>query len=168
MKVIVRLWLAIGLGIALPLSGCYTFQGNRIDPQIQTVTVNYFANQSNFVATSLSQTFTETLKDKFTSETRLYLKDNGGDWEFSGAITQYASTPIAPTGNETTALNRLTIGVKVDFVNHKNEKENWSQTFSRFEDYPSTQSLSAVENELIQKISLQLADDIYLKTASDW
>ncbi|MBK6731761.1 MAG: LptE family protein [Bacteroidetes bacterium] len=150
------------------LSGCYTFQGNRIDPQIETVTINYFPNQSNFVATSLSQTFTETLKNKFASETRLYLKDNDGDWEYSGAITQYVSTPIAPTGNETTALNRLTIGVKVDFVNHKNEKENWSQTFSRFEDYPSTQSLSTVENDLIQRISLQLADDIYLKSASDW
>lgn len=154
--------------LVIVLSGCYTFQGNRIDPQIETVTINYFPNQSNFVATSLSQTFTETLKNKFASETRLYLKDNDGDWEYSGAITQYVSTPIAPTGNETTALNRLTIGVKVDFVNHKNEKENWSQTFSRFEDYPSTQSLSTVENDLIQKISLQLADDIYLKSASDW
>ena len=154
--------------LVILLSGCYTFQGNRIDPQIETVTINYFPNQSNFVATSLSQTFTETLKSKFASETRLYLKDTDGDWEYSGAITQYVSTPIAPTGNETTALNRLTIGVKVDFVNHKNEKENWSQTFSRFEDYPSTQSLSTVENDLIQKISLQLADDIYLKSASDW
>lgn len=154
--------------LVILLNGCYTFQGNRIDPQIETVTINYFPNQSNFVATSLSQTFTETLKNKFASETRLYLKDTDGDWEYSGAITQYVSTPIAPTGNETTALNRLTIGVKVDFVNHKNEKENWSQTFSRFEDYPSTQSLSTVENDLIQKISLQLADDIYLKSASDW
>lgn len=153
---------------AISLSSCYTFQGNRIDPQIETVTVNYFPNQTNFVATTLSQTFTEILKDKFAAETRLYLKDRGGDWEFSGAITQYTNTPISPTGNETTALNRLTIAVSVEFVNHKNEKENWSQTFSRFEDYSSTQSLSAVENELIRTISLQLADDIYLKSASDW
>lgn len=155
--------------LTIPLfTGCYTFQGNRIAPEIETVTVNFFPNQTNFVATSLSQTFTETLKDKFATETRLYLKDKGGDWEFSGAITQYASTPIAPTGNETTALNRLTIGVKVEFVNHKNDKENWSQTFSRYEDYPSTQSLSSVENDLVISISSQLANDIYLRAASDW
>ena len=153
---------------AILSTGCYTFQGNRIDASIETISIHYFPNQTNFVATSLSQTFTEILRDKFASETRLYLKDEGGDWEISGAITQYASTPIAPTGNETTALNRLTIGVKVDFVNHKNEKENWSQTFTRFEDYPSTQLLSTVENNLIRTISLQIADDIYLKSASDW
>lgn len=164
-----RIFKLTVLYLTLPfLTGCYTFQGNRIAPEIETVTINFFPNQTNFVATSLSQTFTETLKDKFAAETRLYLKDRGGDWEFSGAITQYASTPIAPTGNETTALNRLTIGVKVEFINHKNEKENWSQTFSRFEDYSSTQSLSTVENDLILSISSQLANDIYLRAASDW
>ena len=88
--------------------------------------------------------------------------------EFSGAIVTYQNTPMAPTGNETTALNRLTIGVKVDFVNHKNEQESWNQTFTRFEDYESSKSLAEVEGELIRLITIQLVDDIYLKAASDW
>lgn len=150
------------------MSGCYTFNGNRIPEEIESVTINFFSNQSNFVAPTLSQSFTEALKDKMASETRLYLKDRGGDWEFSGAIVQYQNTPISPTGNETTALNRLSIGVKVDFVNHKNEKENWTQTFTRFEDYESTKSLQEAEEELIRLITIQLVDDIYLKAASDW
>lgn len=158
----------LALSWLILLSGCYTFNGNRIPEEIESFTVNLFANQTNFVVPSLSQTFTESLKDKLAAETRLYLKDRGGDWEFSGAIVQYQNTPMAPTGNETTALNRLTIGVRVDFINHRDEEENWSQTFTRFEDYEATQSLAAVEEELIRLITIQLVDDIYLKAASDW
>ncbi|HAE14217.1 MAG: LptE family protein [Chitinophagales bacterium] len=158
----------LSLIMILLFSGCYTFNGNRIPDEIESVTVNFFANQSTFVAPSLSQSFTEALKDKMAAETRLYLKDRGGDWEFSGAIVTYQNTPMAPTGNETTALNRLTIGVKVDFVNHKNEQESWNQTFTRFEDYESSKSLAEVEGELIRLITIQLVDDIYLKAASDW
>lgn len=158
----------LSLIMILLFSGCYTFNGNRIPDEIESVTVNFFANQSTFVAPSLSQSFTEALKDKMAAETRLYLKDRGGDWEFSGAIVTYQNTPMAATGNETTALNRLTIGVKVDFVNHKNEQESWNQTFTRFEDYESSKSLAEVEGELIRLITIQLVDDIYLKAASDW
>lgn len=145
-----------------------SLNGASIPPEIESVTVNYFPNQSPFVATSLSQLFTETLIDKFNRESNLSIKDNGGDWEFSGAITNYTSTPIAPTGDETTALNRLTITVKVEFTDQKDESRSWTQTFSRFTDYESTQVLSQVENDLIQDISDQLADDIFLKVAGNW
>lgn len=145
-----------------------SLNGASIPPEISSVTVNYFPNQSSFVATSLSQTFTETLIDKFNRESNLTVKDRDGDWEFGGAITNYISSAIAPTGDETTALNRLTITVKVEFTNHKNEDQNWSQSFSRFADYESTQTLSTVENDLIAEITEQLADDIFLKVAGNW
>lgn len=137
-------------------------------PDVQTITINPFPNQSNFVSTSLSQTFTETVKDKFLRETDLSLAEAAGDWELNGAIVKYESTPIAPTGNETTALNRLTITVKIDFVSRKNEEENWSQSFSRYEDFESTKTLQQVETDLNQRISEQLADDIYQKLTQNW
>lgn len=142
--------------------------GTQIPLDVHTITINYFPNQSNFVAPSLSQTFTEALKDKFLRESDLTLADNGGDWELSGAITRYESTPIAPTGNETTALNRLTITIKVDFVSRKDEKANWNTTFSRYEDFESTKTLSQVEGDLLPKLSEQLADDIYQKLTQNW
>jgi hypothetical protein len=135
---------------------------------VQSITIHYFPNQSPFVATTLSQTFTETLIDKFNRESTLVIKESGGDWEFSGAITNYMTSPIAPTGNETTALNRLTIAVKVEFIDRKDETRSWNQSFSRFADYDATQVLSQVENELIEDISEQLADDIFLKVAGNW
>ncbi|MFN0274213.1 MAG: LptE family protein [Chitinophagales bacterium] len=145
-----------------------SLSGTSIPPEIKSVTINYFPNQSAFVATTLSQTFTQTLIDKFNRESSLAIKDKGGDWEFSGAITEYRTSPIAPTGNETTALNRLTIGVKVEFKDKIDDTRSWTQSFSRFSDYESTQVLSQVESDLIEEISEQLADDIFLKVAGNW
>ncbi|MFI5170809.1 MAG: LptE family protein [Chitinophagales bacterium] len=145
-----------------------SLSGTQIPIDVKTITINYFPNQSNFVAPSLSQTFTESLKDKFLRESNLTLADERGDWELSGAITRYESTPIAPTGNETTALNRLSITVKVDFVSRKDETTNWNQTFVRYEDFESTQTLSQVEGDLLPKLSEQLADDIYQKLTQNW
>jgi len=145
-----------------------TFNGGTIPAGVETIAIDNFPNQSNFVSTTLSQTFTESLKDKFLRETKLTLADTDADWELSGAITGYQSSPIAPTGNETTALNRLTITVKVDFVSKEDEEANWTQSFSRYEDYESTKTLQQVEAELNQKISDQIADDIYQKLTQNW
>lgn len=145
-----------------------TFNGGTIPDGIETITINNFPNQSNFVSTTLSQTFTESLKDKFLRETKLTLADATGDWELNGSITGYQSSPISPTGDETTALNRLTITVKVEFTSNKDAEDNWTQSFSRYEDYESTKTLQQVEGDLNQKIADQLADDIYQKLTQNW
>lgn len=145
-----------------------SLSGAKIPIDVKTITINFFPNQAALVAPSLSQTFTETLKDKFLRESDLTLTDNNGDWELSGAIVKYESTPIAPTGNETTALNRLTITIKVDFISRKNEAENWTQSFMRFEDYESSKTLSQVEGDLLPKLTEQIADDIYQKLTQNW
>lgn len=145
-----------------------SLSGQQIPPDVQTITIKYFPNQAALVAPSLSQTFTEALKDKFLQESSLDLVVDGGDWELSGAIVKYESTPIAPTGTETTALNRLTISIKVDFISRKNEAENWSQTFMRYEDFESGLTLTQAEADLIPRLSTQIADDILQKLTQNW
>lgn len=145
-----------------------SLSGAKIPIDVKTITINYFPNQSALVAPTLSQTFTESLKDKFLRESNLTLTDNGGDWEISGAIVRYESTPISPTGNETTALNRLAVTIKVDFVSRKAESDNWNQTFMRYEDFESNKTLAQVEGDLLPKLSEQIADDIYQKLTQNW
>lgn len=161
--------LAIGVIGLLSAATCkVSLSGQQIPPDVKSITINYFPNQAALVAPTLSQTFTEALKDKFLRESDLTLADQGGDWEISGAIVKYESTPIAPTGSETTALNRLTISVKVDFISRKDEDAEWTQNFMRYEDYESTKTLSQAESELIPKLSEQLADDILQKLTQNW
>lgn len=152
------------------VSGCwfYSFTGASVNPDVKTVTVAYFPNKSAIVVPSLSQTFTESLKDKLLNETNLTLTDREGDLEFKGAIVRYDVQGIAPTGNETTAMSRLTIGVDVEFINRKDQKLGWKAVMSRYSDFESSQSLSAVEEQLILEINKQLVDDIFNKAFVNW
>lgn len=150
------------------LSNCYTFNGASISPEIKTMTIKYFPNNASFVQPVLSQLFTDALKDKFTSQTKLSLVNNNGDLLLEGAITGYYTQPIAIQGNETAALNRLTITVNVKFTNRKNDKQNFETIFSRYQDYPSNQSLSSVEETLIKQINNALIEDIFNKAVVNW
>ena len=146
----------------------YSFTGASIAPDIKSVTIENFSNQSENGNSAVNQNLTDLLKNKFLSETNLNLANSGGDIEFSGAVTGYSIRGQAPTADQTTALNRLTITVKVDYLNNVNEKENWSQTFTRYADYESTQNLADVERQLVNDINTQIAEDIFNKAFVNW
>lgn len=146
----------------------YSFTGASVSPDIQTVNVQNFGNQSENGNTAISQNLTDQLKDKFISETNLKIVSTGGDIEFKGIITGYSIRGQAPTADQSTAINRLTITVKVDYLNRNDEKANWSQKFSRFSDYESTKTLAEVEQQLYTDINAQIAEDIFNKAFVNW
>ena len=148
--------------------GIYSFSGASIDPNIKTFSVDYFNNQASIVNPTLSQSLTEALKDKFLSRTSLTLIDSNGDMEFSGVITNYNTTPQAITGDQTAAMNRLTISIRVTYRNAIDEKSNFTKTYSRYQDYDSSLSLNDVEGTLVDEIVTQLVDDIFNETAVNW
>lgn len=154
--------------VLLQLCGCYSFKEGRIAPEIQTVSIYNFTNQSANGNALLSQGMTNALRNRFITQTSLRLLPSQGDIEFSGVITGYAVTGTAPAANQTTALSRLTITVKVDFVNNTKPGDQWSQSFSRFADYSSSQNLLDVEEQLLQDIYFQLVEDIYNKALVNW
>jgi hypothetical protein len=156
--------------LTLYISGChmYSFTGASIAPDVKTVTIQYFPNNAALIQPSLSQVFTEKLKDKFVSQTNLNLVNKGGDLYFDGAITGYDIKPVAIQGNDQAALNRLTITVRVKFINNKNEKQNFETSFSRYTDYASTKNLSTVEDELIRDVTTQLVGDVFNKAVINW
>ena len=146
----------------------YTFTGASFDEDVKTISVAYFPNYAPLANPTLSQSFTEALKDIFINQTNLDLIQKNGDLQFEGSITGYRTSPIAITGNETAALKRLTITVKVKFTNTKDSERDFETTFSRFADYESSQSLAQVEDQLIEEINGQLTQDIFNKAASNW
>jgi hypothetical protein len=153
------------------ISGCkvnYSFTGGNIDPKIKTISILFFPNNATIVQPTLSQSFTEALRDKFSSQTKLLMISKGGDLNIEGSITGYSVQPVAIQGNETAAMNRLTITVSVKFTNKLDEKQNFEQAFSRFEDYLSSQNLSAVEATLIKDINEALVEDIFNKAVVNW
>jgi hypothetical protein len=160
----------VWLSIVAVSAGCgvYSFTGASIDPNVKTFTVHFISNQAPLVVPSLSQTLTDGLRNRFLTNTNLNQIDNGGDLEFSGSITNYAITPVAVQANETAALNRLTITLSMEFINHQNEKQNWTSTFSRYADYNSSSDITSIQDELIRLISEQLIEDVFNKAVVNW
>ena len=153
------------------LSGCkakYSFTGASVSPDIKTFSVKYFQNNAPLVNPSLSQMFSEKLKEKIISQTSLSHTDRQADLVLEGSITGYSTQPIAIQSNETAALNRLTITISVKFTNIKNEKQNFESSFSRYADYDSHQNLSSVEQQLSETITNQIVDDIFNKVFINW
>jgi hypothetical protein len=147
----------------------YSFTGASISPDVKTISIQYFGNNAPIVVPTHSRVFTDALKDYFTSQTNLILVDRNGDLNIEGTITDYSLQPIAIQGNETAKQNRLTISVKVKFTNKKNEKQNFeNKTFTRYEDYPSSQNLVTVQDQLIKDIDDQLIQDIFNQSVVNW
>ena len=158
-------------GFILLFASCkvnYSFTGASISPDVKTFTIQYFTNNAPLIVPTLSRELTDALKDYFTSQTNLVLVDKGGDLVIEGSITGYAVQPIAIQGNETAAMNRLTITVNVKFTNRKNEKQNFETSFSRYQDYQSTLPLVTVQDGLIKEINDQLVQDIFNKSVVNW
>lgn len=155
----------------IALTGCtmsYSFTGASIPADAKTVFVADFRNVAPLVNPSLSNELTEALKDKFLRQTSLKLGDENADLYFEGSITSYGTQPVAIKSGDVAAQNRLTIGIKVKFVNKKDKTANFDTSFSRYEDYDSQNSLVEVESELVKAIIESLVDDIFTKAVVNW
>lgn len=162
--------LIITAGLSFVLSGCgfYSHTGASVPPDAKTFSVSYISNTASIVAPTLSQVLTEKLKTKFINETQLKLAQTDGDLQFSGKITDYRTAPVAVQGNQTNAVNRLTITAEISFENKKDESKNFTQTFTNFVDFPSEQNFAAVENELIAKVTDMMVTDVFNKAFINW
>jgi len=163
-----RLILTILISISLTSCGIYSFTGASIPAEAKTISVDYFTNKAATVQPSLSQVFTERLKDIFLEQTNLSLSENEGDLSFSGYISKYQIKPMAIKANETAGQNRLTIAVKATYNNSLDAENNFEHTFIRYRDYDSEQNISDIENTLIEEITNELAEDVFNKAFVNW
>ena len=161
--------LIISLSI-LAFQGCgvYSFTGASISPEVKTVSIDFFSSYAPLSPPTTGQLFTEALKDIFLSQTNLSLVQSNGDLQFEGSIVGYQTTPVAIQGNETAALTRITMTVKVKFINQKEEGQDFETSFSRFEDFETSKDLSSVEEDLLNSINDQLVQDIFNKSVTNW
>jgi hypothetical protein len=164
--------LTLTLSLSVFLGGCsmvkYSFSGTSIQPEVKTVTINYFDYKALKVNPNLSNDLTEAMKDKFRKLTKLEQVDMDGDLELSGAVTGYEVRAAAVTANEVAAQNRLTVTVKLTFSNKKFPEDDFDKSFSAYSDYDSTNSLDAVESSLCQEIIEKLVEDMFNACVAQW
>jgi hypothetical protein len=147
--------------------GVYSFSGASVEGK--TIRFGVLENHARNVVPTLSPTLTDKIRNRILSQTGLAPQNSAdADYELSGRITAYELTVSGVQNTQEASQNRLTISVEIVFKNNINEKAGFTQTFSRFADFPASQSLQAVETRLIDNIGTQLADDIFNKAFVNW
>lgn len=147
----------------------YSMTGASISPDVKTFSVDYFPNKAPLVVPYLSSLFTERLTDYMRSKTGLIqMTDNNGDIRFEGQITGYSQRPIDITSDEVAASNRLTIEIRVKYTNTKDDKYDFTSTFSNYADYSTEVNFDSAEESLINDILDKIIEDIYNKALVNW
>ena len=156
-----RLLLVFPVIILLIAScGVYSFTGASI--QGKTINIHALENRAQNVVPTLTATLTDKIRSRILSQTGLAPQNNDNtDYDLSGSISMYQVTVSG-------VQNRLTISLIVNFKNRLDEKASFTQTFTRFADFPATQTLQSAEARLIDDLGNQLADDIFNKAFVNW
>ncbi|MGI9191249.1 MAG: LptE family protein [Chitinophagaceae bacterium] len=161
-----RLLLTLSLTLSLCACGIYSFTGASVEGK--TINIHFIENKAPNAVPTLSASFTNKLRNRILSQTSLaQLNNDNTDYSIQGDITQY-DVSVASINADAAAKNRLTISVNIQFENKLNPKANFTQGFTRFADFPSSQNIQSVETQLITTISEQLADDIFNKAFVNW
>lgn len=162
--------LTIALAAALVCAcGIYSFSGTSIQPDVNTITINFFEYRALKVNPTLSNDLTEALRTRFRRMTRLEQVETDGDLEITGEVTGYDVSATAITANEVAAQSRLTVTVSVSFADRLHPEEDFdNKSFSAYADYDSMNSLDAVESTLCIEIIDKIIEDIFNATVAQW
>lgn len=157
----------------LVLTSCtvsYKFNGAMIDyAKTKTITIKDFPNTSELVYPSLSQEFSEALRDVFTKQTRLQMVKKNGDLQLEGEIVGYQLTPLGMSSDGFTAQTKLTLTINVRFTNNKNAEESFEdKKYTAFQNFDSSKRLDEVQDELVKAMIADIVDNIYNDTAGRW
>lgn len=147
---------------------CYSLKGISIAPDVTTFFVNPFTNVASNAPATAALDFSELLKNKIRTETRLIAKENEPNVEFKGTLTNFRVTSEAPQPGEISAFNRLTVSYAIEFIDYGNPKNSWKNNFSFFANFASDQNLLEVQDQLLVGINKQLAEEIFNKAFSNW
>lgn len=152
----------------LAQTSCYSFRGISIPEGAEEVVILNFEDNALNAPPTLALDATEALRDKVRDEARMRIVDADPDLEFKGTLVDFRVTAEAPSPGEFSALNRLTIVVAIEYINHLDENDKgWRKNFSFFFDFPGTTTLASVQQEAIDQILENITEQIFNKAFTE-
>ena len=162
----------LAFAISVATQSCrisYKLNGAALDYNVyKTVHISNFPIRAALVYPPLQQMFENELLDYVTRNTRLREVDSNSDLELQGEITGYNLSPQAVTEDAYASQTRLTISVRVKYTDNKAQGKDLDQTFSAYRDFPASEMLTDVQDELCQQITKELVDLIFNATLGNW
>lgn len=158
--------------LAVWLSGCayYSFTGATIPEHLETVAIPQVEDHSTSPFTSLDETLTEQLTDRFVQQTRLSLTpaEQEADAVLTARIRRYENRPTSVGGQEQATRNRVTVTVAVTYLDQLNDDVLLDRTFSSFEDYDPLETGPDGEQAAAETALANVADDVFTAATSNW
>lgn len=164
-----KIWAFAALSLCLN-SCMYSFTGkSTLDKNIKTFSIQAITLSAPASSPTITQEFTEKLKEYYQRNTSLSQVANDGDIQIEGSIVDYRTDGVAASASgDKAAMNRLTIEVEIVFTNKFQEEESFEKNFSFYLDYPQSQTLNEAEPTLVPKILDQLVLNIFSDTVAKW
>lgn len=154
------------------LKGCaiYSFSGLSLPKEAKTFSMSY-QSEVALGPPDLLDKFQEKLGEEITRRTPLKQVDSQGDLRLEGVIKKFKYRSIAPSkvnGKEEASLERLTIEVKVNYINPYDKETAFSKkTFSQYADMSAEANREGEQPQLISNIFTKLIQDI-LASMDNW
>jgi hypothetical protein len=112
--------------------------------------------------------FNNELKDQYANHTRLIQVKRNGDLKLEGEIIKYEQRNKAVSSEGYSAQTELTMTVNVRFTNNVKHSDDFEKQFSASASYETTQSLNAVQEELVTQMVKDICDQIFNATVANW
>ncbi len=171
-KMLKRLFVIITLLVATQACSIkfYKFNGASLDYSVyKTISFSEFPIRAALVYPPLQQMFENKMKDLVAQNTRLHVIDGvNSDLRMEGEISGYMLSPQAVGEDAYASQTRLTITVRVKYIDNKNPSLSSDQTLSAYRDFDSSQMLSDVQDQLCNEICDELKDLIFNATLGNW
>lgn len=168
----ILIFVFISLITAIGITSCaisYKLNGASIDYEsTKTISFEYIPIKAAMVYPPLAVTFNDELQAKYANQTKLEQVKTNGDLQLSGAITGYSLAPQAVKQDAYAAETRLTIKVKIKFVNKANKSDNFDKEFSAYRDFDATQMITDVQDGLCEEMVKELVEQIFNATVANW
>ena len=162
----------LALFASLLLISCsisYKFNQSSIDyTKTKTIQIADFPVRSAYVWGPMGNIFNNQLKDQFANHTKLTQVKRNGDLKIEGEITRYEQRNKSVSSEGYSAQTELSLTVNVRFTNNKNHDEDFEKQFSSQTSYSTTQSLNAVQEELVTQMVKEICDQIFNATVANW
>jgi len=158
----------IFLGVVF--QSCYSFKGVSIPSDVKTFYVRQVRlnPSAQFAPADSPERFMEQFRQKIRSQSSLKWDDTSPHIEFDCEISNYkVSNEGNQQGNEV-SLNKLTITVKVDYINNNDEEEDWNKSFSFGIPFDPSEDLQEVQDGYIEDIFEQISENIFNDAFTNW
>ena len=167
-KVLRTFSLGLCLALCTACSVSYRFTGTNINYDvIKTLQLDQIANRAPYGWAPMGAILNNKLQDLYANQTRLRMTKRNGDLHIAGEITAYNQYNKGVGADGYSSQVQLSMTVNIRFENKKTNVQ-WEKQFTATTQYDATQSLSTVQEALVQEMVNDISDQIFNATVADW